>query len=314
MKVFSISSLIFFLFLSYGCSNLFKAPLYDGTSPNEKFVQLCKKEFGYDIVTKTVGNTQWVYFPIQHDILSLKPNKLIPGASDKKPRKFSVQYLDVRLENEIFEIAYDIIPSTKPPKDYGYGNAYQEEYTKEQNNIFTTIVRTYFTVEEMPSEAQLRGLPEEEKGKRLEAYLERAKTPNFFVIVIADIVRGLETEQIVYLEDFKRYMAQEMPMDEYTKRQISEFRGSTSIIDDREGKHLDYREITWEEFLPRQISSQISFKYQSSDFQPSGNTPMEIAKVVGEATSAYGFKHFTQLQLKDLRSKDTYLFDRSQLP
>lgn len=297
------------------CSDPFKSPLYSQSQADQKFLKICKEEFSYDVITKTVGNTQWIYLPIKESIFAFKANGKSAPAEKKK---FSVQFLDVRFEikNSFrnFSLEYDIIPATKPPKDYGYGNAYSPEYTKKQNNILTTITRVYFNIEEMPGETESND-PEAEQ-KRIDLindYVSRQKTPLFFVVVIADITNGIESRGIFYFQDFRRYMAQEMPFEEYSQRYISEFSGDERIIGDTKGKYLEYRDISWEEFLTKQILNRVTFRYQTSSFPPGDNTPVEIARMIIEATSAYNFSDFTGVKLLDLRTNDTYLFDKSQL-
>lgn len=298
-----------------GCSDLFKAPLYSQTQADEKFLKICKEEFGYDVIAKTAGNTQWIYMPIKESIFILKANKkTAPPPAEENKKKFAVQFLDGRFKDKNFFVEYDIIPATKPPKDNGYGNTYSEEYTKKQNNILTAISRAYVNVEKIPGEFEFADPARNEQYKKLiNSHIQRQKAPDFFIVVIADITSGIETKGVFYLQDFTRYMTQEMPYEEYAKRYISEINGNEAIIGDLKGNHLEYKEISWEEFLTKQILNRITFKYQTSDFPPGDNTPVEISRIVAEATTAYNFNYFSGLKLLDLRTNDTYLFDKSQL-
>ena len=297
-----------------GCSDLWKAPAPTQSLAQEAFVKICKEEFHYPVVVKTVGHTVWIYLPIEEDIFSLKANDEKPSESSQKKRAFSVEYLDGHFDDRTFRLEYDILPVTKPMKGYGYQNAASEKYSRKKNNILTAISRTYFDLGEEPGGPDSLNA-EHETGRQdvNKAHAGGEKPPDFFVIVITDIVNGIETEEIFYLKDFKRYMSQEMPHEEYSKRYLSEIKGDKSAIGDRAGNHLDYKEVTWPEFLIKQIIRRISFKYQTSDFQPTENTEMEIVRIVGEAVKAYSFEDFTAVQLHNLRKDETYLFDKSQL-
>lgn len=270
---------------------------YTTTEAQKEFLKVCKEDYKYDVTSHIIGNTAWIYLPIDHDIFELKSTDPKKDAAQKNPRNYSIQFLDGNFDNRLFTFEYDIISTTRAPKDFGYSNNYSEKYTQKQNNILTAVYRAY---------AQLN---EEDKNPA-------EKIPEFFIIVIADITKGLETFTTFYFDDFKRYMAQDIPYDEYAKRYLWEVKGNKNAVGDRKGGHIDYKEMTWPQFLVDQIKNRISFKYQRSDFQPSADedtTEMDILNIVLETVRAYDFKDFTAVKLKNLRKDKAYLFDKSKL-
>ncbi len=206
-------------------------------------------------------------------------------------RTFSIEYIDGTFENDQFSFEYDIIPTTREPKSYGYQTTYAEAYSTKQNNLLSCIKESFFDA----------------KGEA------NQKLPVFVVIVIADIVKGIETRTTLNLLDFKKYMSGALPYDEYVKRYVSDTHGHPDIIKDWKGKHLKFTDISWSEFLSKQIVSRVQFKYMRSDFQPTHNHEKEILRMVAAATDAYSFEDFNKIKLSDLRSETESFFDKDQL-
>lgn len=286
IKTAAIAFILCAFLLFSGCSDIFKAPSYGLTQSEEKLKAICKKDYNLGIKTKTVGGTAWVYLPLEHDIL-----KIASSDEKKKPRNFAVLFLGGEFGNKKFTFEYDIVPTTKPGKNYGYNTPYTEEYSQKQQYLSTAIFRVYGDTETVPSE----------------------KTPVFLVIVIADIKTGIETKQMLYFEDFRKTMSGAMPHDEYFKRNVFEIQGSKSIVGDSTGKHLEYTDIAFPKFLTEQIIHRINFKYQRSDFQPEDDVFTEIVKIIGEAVKAYNFTDFEHVELHDIRQEQEYLLTKPQI-
>ena len=298
MFIVRILIFIVFSFLSLsqlsGCSKS-PAPLKTSLEAEAKFLKICKEEFNYYVVTKPVGNTIWIYLPIRENILEYKasPKSASPSQPSAKP---TLRYLESRFENNAFVVEYDIAPATTYQKSYGYTTAYSREFQKKQINILTTLSRSYFDIQESPGQT----MPE---------------IPEFFVLVVADIVRGTEVKGLACFQDFKQAMSvpPAIPQEEYAKRYISEFIGSQAIINDSQGEHLEYKKIIWPEFLAKQIQNRINQKYQQSDFSPSVDTVEEILNIISTTTQIYNFTDFKTVKLHDLQNDKTFLFGREQL-
>jgi hypothetical protein len=270
--------------LTAGCAPK-ETALLSLSQAHEKFLEICREELGLEPVTRMFPNTFWIYLPVE-ELFDFKASpKLPPGFADT-PKNFSVEFLEGEFQGGSFVIEYDIVRATKAPKDHGYTTTYAESYNKIQNNILSALARAFFDAE---------------------------TAPEFIVLTVADVKRGIETRSIFYLGDFRRYMSQTMPYDEYAKRHLSDTRGDPKIVGDHQGKHMEFKEITWPEFLTQQIVNRVRFKYQRSDFAPTGTIEDEILKSVDEAVEAYDFTNFEGMKLINLREGRTYEFRKEEL-
>ena len=274
--------------------------------------KICRDEFQYTVTTKLLDHTLWVYLPMKDRIVDTKAAEANPAQSPTA-KKNSLSYVDSEFSDKTFNIEFEISPTSRQ-RDYGYTSTYTEEYQKVQHNLFTAIARAYFDVGTVPGDVTNPDPQKQASHQALvKAYVKTDKLPDFFVVVIADTVKGLETQTLFYIQDLKEYMTGSLPGDEYPKRFINELHGSQAGIGDMDGKHLDYQDYTWPEFLSRQITARINFKYHASSFPPSSDAMNEMEKIVGETLRAYQFTDFDSLQFKDLKTDSTTTIGRGQL-
>ncbi len=265
----------FLLLALAGCANP-PAAAVSLSQADEKFAALCRDEMKYPVVIKRAPNTVWIYLPMEENIFDFKASPKGPKMSTQATEGFAIQYLDVNFAEEKFLVQYDINKIKKYTKDLGYASNYSGKYQEKQRNLLTTIFRAYADV---PTE----------------------QVPPFFVLVIADITKGLETTTIFNFGDFKRAMSDQSFYEEFTRRTVSdEPKGNTNIIGDTDGRHLEITEVTWPEFLSKQIQYRIRMKYQYSSFPPGPNTPQEIADIAAAVTGAYNFTDYSVIVLEDL--------------
>jgi len=207
-----------------------------------------------------------------------KASPKLPPGFDSKPQQYSVEYLDGNFNQGTFRIEYDIIKNIKPPKDYGYSTSYGEAFTKLQVGILqNALPKTFFSLE-----------PEE--------------TPDFFVMVIADVTRGIEFKSIFHFQDIKRYIQQSLAYEDYIQRNVTEIRGDQVIIGDTAGRHLKFEDMTWTDFLSKQMVNRVRFKFQQSDFPPEGDLPQEILSIASDTVRAYDFTDFQQIRVVNVRN------------
>ena len=68
------------------------------------------------------------------------------------------------------------------------------------------------------------------------------------------------------------------------------------------------------EFLTKQIINRVHFKFQRSDFPPSGSFDDTIVDIVADTTLRYyHFENFTNLRLNNLRLPKVFLYDKKDL-
>ena len=294
MKAFSktfILPLFILPILILGCA---KTPTPLPLSEAEaKFIKSLKEEYGYDITIRQIENTLFIYHPMRVSLVDIKASEGGPKESKEAKELMSVKYIGASYQDRSFTVEYDIGLNKTYSKDYGYSSIYTEEFQKRQNNIFSALSGNYFDAQ---------GSPER-------------KVPDFLVLVIADIVKGIEIEVTTYIPDLKRAMslAADITQEEYAKRYLTEIRGNTAIIDDATGSHLEYKPVVFTGFLARQIVNRVNFKYLRSSFPPSEDTVKEISKIAAETFGAYQFKDYNALTLKDLNSGRSEIVSPAQI-
>lgn len=279
------------LILMGGCAQKIE-PKASISEAQKRFEQKCHEDFDLLVTTKTVGQTIYIYLPTKDPIFDYEAQKENTEATDKKPSKFSLPYLDGGFKENHFAFEYDVIARKKTKtEDYGYSSSYTDSYVKAQNNLFTAINDTFFNAQAKESE----------------------RDPLFFVIIITDIKKGIETRATFYLEDFKRYMSGDLPYEEYMKRFLADTKGGTGMIGDEVGTHIDYVEIKMPDFLAKQIINRINFKFTRSDFEPSDNYDNDIAGVAADTLRYYHFEDFKAVELHNLRLEKKLTYDKEGL-
>lgn len=308
------------IFLSLSCEKLSVPPLVT-TRPEavSKFQKIIKEEYQIPAVVRDLDNTVWIYVPMEEHILELKAKP--QGAQDSPPpaapKKMALFFLDVIYENEGFTIAYDIAPAKQyGGADPGYENAYPENFQTKQRNVVGAVARAFLNMEDIPGDVEYLGTKKQITHEKLvNAYVKTDKPPDFFVIVFADIVRGIKMVNTTHFHDLKSAMnvSAPMPQEEYTKRYLSEVNGDAGLIGDKDGHTFQYKNIVLPEFLARQIEHRINLKYQYSSLPLGEDTVKEILRVVAETTQAYKFNNFKMINLHDLANDKTLAFQPSQL-
>ena len=290
-----LTSLILNFILLPGCSSPPKPHILPLSEINKKFIQYCKDEFKLDVKLIALENTLWVYYPMTTPVFGIKVTDQGPQSSSEGKEQNAINFIDGKFQDGAFRFQYDIGKTKKYTKDYGYGSNYSEEYQKAQRDILTAFQNVYFGVEATPKDSP--------------------KLPQYVVMVIADIKTGLEIENMFYFLDLKRAMSNppDLTYDEYSKRFINDIRGKTAIIDDTEGTHLIYKEITMEDFIPKQIINRMNFKYFKSSFPPSDDPVAEFKKSTQETINAYNFTSFYTLELNDLATGKQTTINKAEL-
>ncbi len=228
---------------------------------------------------------------MENTLLSLQATQSPSQDSTTAVESLSIKFLDGKFKDDLFSLKYDIGLSKSYPQNPGYSTGYSEEYKTAYRNILTAIYQAF-----------------------PEGINSETKIPDFFVIVFADIKNGLKNQITFYFNDFLRSMTDHSFQEEFSKRFIADpVTGDFKLIDDREGQYLEYKDMTWPEFLIKQILHRIQYKYTQSSFPPSADTKHEILKIFKETFDAYQFKDFTSIQLHDFNKDTLEAIEPSQL-
>ncbi|MBU1871444.1 MAG: hypothetical protein KKH80_01400 [Candidatus Omnitrophica bacterium] len=278
LKIFAFLIIL----LINGCSPKEDVNLYSKNEAEKKFIQICKDEYGWELNTQLINNSFWIYLPYQKDIFQFKANRFSQKSS------FAVSYLEGTLSDSLLQIEYQIDPLMKSEEDKGFTYGLMEEISEDFQNVLNTIYRVYFNAEQQPE---------------------------FYVIVMADIVNGVEIIYTIYSLDLIKIYNYALPSEESYKRVLQEIKGNLAITNDKSGRHLFREEITFPEFLIKQIIQRIRYKLMEANLELKEENALneEIMKIISYCVSTYEFRDFSKVSLNDLSGSKEITRSRSDL-
>jgi len=240
---------------------------------------ICKKEYQLNLVTKLTGQTLWVYMPLEDIITkSDKPEKYM--------ERFLVEDNKSSLAEGILKTSYAIKPI--PEKETQQEMSLDKKVNEKIFNILQVVRRVLFSTDN-----------------------SKTNSPLFFCIVTADIKNGLEIKQIFHLSDLIKLSYGFISQTEYQHRIVQETLASALITGDTEGTHVDYRNITLEDFITGQIQGRIRIKFQKPEVEKNVDIDKEILKIITYTANAYNFRDFSSLEMINLVSAKKTTLNRA---
>ena len=233
-------------------------------------MDICKKEYKLDVLTKLVGSTLWVYMPLE-DIIS-KPTK-----PEKYTERFTLEDKKNFFDAKILKINYFVKATAEKEKEQEV--SIDKSVNEKIFNLLQVIRRVLFSMDN-----------------------SSINNPTFFCIVTADTKNGFEIKQIFYFLDLKKLSYGFISQTEYQHRIVQDTAISAEIIGDKTGSHLDYREITLDEFIADQIQNRIRLKFQKPEVEINADIDKEVLKIIVYTLNTYGFKDFTMVEMMNLAS------------
>jgi hypothetical protein len=272
LSFFVIASLI------CGCSSS-TSPTYFKENIAKAIQDICRDEYKIEVKTKLAGRTLWIYLPIE-DLLE-KTDK-----PEKYSERFEITDNEAGFKNGSLQLKYSIkpIPEKEKLQQYKYNKAVFEKI----NKIWGVIRRIIFSMSHA-----------------------REKEPQFFCLVTADIKNGLETRETFYYMDLKKVSYEYISRDEYQHRTVNETNISAEIIGDKEGLHLDYRDITLDDFVAAQIQHRIKLKFGKPEVDKNADIDKEILKIAVYTIKTYGLRDFTAAELNNLLTQNRIILNRA---
>jgi len=272
-----------------GCGLFKHDKSYTLREAEKKLIDFCKKEGQNDVHTRFVGKTLWLYVPLTEPLFDIKPNPAVNKNAVRKVMPWSILSLDSDYNGKKqFVIRFDVVPDVLTAEPSTYGSAYNENYTKKRQLIYQGLQESFFNID--PRQA-----------------------PEFVVVFVADITKGLATKSTVYLRDLREFMSEALPFDEYYLREQTEVLGNENLIGDKKGRSVAYGEVAWPDFLTDQLKTRIRFKLTQSDFPPEGKPDTEIIKIAANTFRLYPFKDYAGIYLYNMREKKEYTYTKDQL-
>lgn len=229
---------------------------------------ISKKEYDLDLSTRLIGSTLWVYLPLG-DIISK------PAKPEKYIERFLLEDQKNFFNGKVLKVNYLVRPAEEKEKQQEI--AIDKSVNEKIFDVLQVIRRVLFSTDN-----------------------SKKDKPLFFCIVTADIKNGFEIKQMFHLMDLKKLSYGLISQSEYQHRIIQDTAISAQIIGDKEGSHLDYRDITLEEFLADQIQGRIKLKFQKPEVEKNADIDKEVLKIIACTLNAYGFKDFNLAETTNL--------------
>lgn len=257
------------------------APSYPKEAIDQAIHDICKKEYSLDVTARLVGETLWIYLPIE-DIFE-KSDK-----PEKYTERFSIEENKGGFDNETLKIDYLVkpVPEQEKSQEIKYSKAAMDKI----NNTWKVLRRVLFSMEHS------------EKGN-----------PKFVYLINADIKNGFEIRELLNIEDLKKVSYNFISWGEYQHRTIQDTDVSAAIIGDQSGQHVAYKDVSWEEFLIKQIEHRIKLKFQKPEVARNADIDKEIIKVVVATLKIYGFKDFSSVELLNLMTNNKTMLNQAAI-
>ena len=322
--------LVFTLLLALSLCGCFQRPIDEAVSqplsdPEKKLIEICRKDYGLNIVLRRMANTLWIYVPTEDQFLHLKVSEDGPKPDQPPDAALAVHFIDVDYKNKSFTVRYDISMTKKSTKDPGYSLQYVESFSNLRRQIPTAISQAFADVEENERTGRLQervegdvdyGDSQKQASHKtlVQSYVKTGSVPDFFVIVIADIKNGLESTMTFYFKDLRRGMTDPSFTEEYTRRIITEDpTGNAAIIGDKLGRHVKFDNLTWPKFLSKLIAYRVKFKFAVSSNKPSDDIDREVLTVAATTLDIYPFSGYYALLLENLDTQKEFTYMKEDL-
>lgn len=269
-----------FIFFLSACSSSV-APSFLKEDVPTAVKDICKKEYQLDLVTKLVDQTLWVYMPLENIVTkSEKPEKYI--------ERFLIEDNKNLLSEGILRVSYAIKPIEE--KEAKQEMSLDKKVNEKIFNILQVIRRVLFSTDN-----------------------SKTNSPLFFCIVTADIKNGFQIKQIFHISDLKKLSYGFISQTEYQHRIVQDTEVSALIIGDSQGTHLNYQNITLEDFVVNQIKNRIKIKFQKPEVEKNADIDKEIFKIISYTMKTYNFRNFTLLEMTNLLNTKKVIFNRAAI-
>lgn len=269
---------ILLLLLCAGCTSS-TAPSFSIKDIPGAIQDICKEEYKIDLVTRLVGQTLWIYIPVEDIFIpSDKPEKYTD--------KFEIEENSSKIVSGVVKVDYKIkaIPEQEKIQEFKYNKSVQEKIS----NVWKVLRRVIFSLER-----------------------SKGQEPKLYYIVTADIKNGIEMSELIYYQDLLKVSYELISWGEYSHRAISQTNISDEVIGDEEGKHLKFRDIPIEEFITEQIAQRIKLKFQKPEVDKNADIDKEILKLVINTIKIYGFKDFNGVDLYNFITEDRTILNKA---
>lgn len=268
-----IIGLILCLLYPSGCS--LSPPAHTRSQIEKDIIAALKKDADVNATTRIVGKTLYVYIPTEKEIL-----KLTRVTDPEKERKNTpLSFINSSYENKKFTLnyAYKNIPAKgiTPSKNITY------EFTDHGDYLRRQILQLLFS----------KAMPDNEEERF-----------HFFVIYIADIIRGIEVKMTINEVDLKEFMLGLVPNFTFGKRMLLKVEGNKKISEDKSDRHIEYNDIFLEDFINELLAMVFYQDINKIGEQNPETQNIEdfILNIFTDIIQHYNFKNYRQVKLHNL--------------
>lgn len=282
-----------------GLNLLLAALLLAGCSPptipdySKEYVQnaihnTAAKEYNIDCRARFAGDTLWIYLPVEDIFVPAK------GKPQKSLERFTVDYCKANYSTQGLQGTITLEYLVKPVHEKQVPNP-PYQYNKEVAQRISKL-----------SKVALRVLHDT-------GYSQGEKV-RFLCLVVADIKNGFEIKEIMYYPDLKKLSYGIMDSYEYSHRTIQDYNvAPQQIIGDKEGLHLDWKEITMRDFILRQIEQRIRLKFRKPEVKQDEDIDKEIIGTAIYTIRNYNFRNFDRLEFDNLFNNTKVVLTRGDV-
>lgn len=271
-------NILFITCLIAGCASSI-TPTYTKEEITTAIQDIVKSEYKLDVKTKLVGETLWIYLPVEDLIVkSDKPEKYI--------ERFTIEQNKSEFKDDSLKLEYLI--KMVPEKEMYQEYKYNKDVLAKTNHIWTVLRRVIFSME---------------RSKKDE--------PKFYYLITADIKNGFEIKELSYYLDLKKVSYEFISFGEYQHRSIQDVNIAPEIVGDKEGIHINYKDVSLEDFILDQIKHRIKLKFQKPEVDKNADIDKEIIKVIVYTIKTYGFRDFSEVELNNLLTQNKIILNQA---
>jgi len=237
-----------------------------------------------------IDKTLWIYIATEKDLLTINAMGGMGGVMPDKIMKF----LDLQCQYDSSSFLLDYVFLKYTPEEIAKerdllnkkvgGTTLYQDFTQ---TTIEVLQKTYFAIGDI---------------------IDKTADKNFFVIVLADIKKGLKITFVIHRLDIEQFLLNILPSDEFYKRMVLKTDGGKDIINDKYGLHIEYQDISLPDFLREQIANNARSKLSEMEkFKPDEIRALDslddiILKSVYDVTIKYEFDDYVLVEVQDLIS------------
>lgn len=267
---FPASLLSLCIFFS-GCS-VHSGPSYTTENLSQSLEKILREEYQISAVSRLAKQTLWTYLPLEEEIF-IEADK-----PESYTKIFNPKSIEGNLRDGMLSFDYEVeeISGAKESQN----KKFNPEIADKMNKALRSIRRVLFSLKRDGDE------------------------PKFFVIVATDIKNGVELNNITCIDDLRKASYEIISWSEYQHRNLEDIKISLEAIGDKEGRHVEFRNINFNEFLVAQIEQRLRLKFNRPEVEKGVDIDKEVLKTVRNVFQIYGFEDFSQVKLRNLATNN----------